>query len=311
MDSPKTEVFLMARALRFYDLLHRLSFAASFRAKVVVAVFASVLVPIGILQFYFVLFSPLHGESLERAILVSGLAAGGAATMSYWALSTILRPLSYASRQLDRYLTDRTLPEPPVQYKDEVGLLMANINYVARCLEEHHQNTTQNAAYDHLTGVYNRRASESRLRDSIELSRIRQTPLSFAILDLDNFKRMNDSYGHDYGDTVLRQIGELLRQNVRRSDWVGRWGGDEFVLAIHGNESEAMALVSRLCEVVRRDRVLAPDQTIQSLSISVGVCEWNESMEAHSLYTKADEALYTAKRQGRDQVQVWSELAAV
>ncbi len=299
----------MARALRFYDLLHRLSLTPSFRAKVVLAVVASVLLPIAVMQFYFMLLSPLHGEALEQALLVSGLAAGGAATLSYWALSTILRPLIFASRQLNRYLTDRTLPELPVQYKDEVGLLMANINYVARCLEEHLQNTSQNAAFDHLTGVYNRRASENRLRDSIELSRIRQTALSFAILDLDNFKGMNDTYGHDYGDTVLRYVGELLRQNVRRSDWVGRWGGDEFVIAIHGNENEAMAMVSRICEIVRRESILAPDQSFQRLSISVGVCEWNESMEAHALYTRADEALYSAKRHGRDQVQLWSELA--
>jgi diguanylate cyclase (GGDEF)-like protein len=299
----------MSRALRLYDLLHRLSFARGFRAKVVVAVIASVLLPTFAMQLYFVCFSPLQGWALEQAILMGSLAAVAASTLAYWALSTILLPLLVASRQLERYLTDRTLPQLPTHYKDEVGSLMANINYLARSHEENVRTSAQNAAYDHLTGIYNRRASESRLKDSIELSRIRQNPLSFAILDLDNFKRLNDTYGHDFGDAVLRQVGELLRGNVRRSDWVGRWGGDEFVVTVHGNESEAMAMISRICELLRREDIMAPDESYHKLSFSVGVCEWSEAMDSHALYTKADEALYSAKRQGRDQVQLWSEVA--
>ncbi len=299
----------MSRSLRFYDLLHKLSFVPGFRAKLVLAVVLSVLLPIFAMQIYFVCFSPLQGFALEQAILVGCLAAAAASTLAYWALSTILFPLIAASRQLDRYLTDRTLPSLPTHYKDEVGSLMANINYLTRSLEEHVSNSAQNAAYDHLTGIYNRRASESRLKDSIELSRIQKNPLSFAILDLDNFKRLNDTYGHDFGDAVLRQVGELLRANVRRSDWVGRWGGDEFVVTVHGNENEAMAMISRICEVLRREHILAPDESFHKLSFSVGVCEWTETMDSHLLYTKADEALYSAKRQGRDQVQLWSEVA--
>lgn len=299
----------MSRSLRFYDLLHKLSFVRGFRAKVVLAVVASVLLPIGAMEIYFVLFSPLKDLALEKVILVGCLAAAAAATLAYWALSTILFPVLAASRQLDRFFADRTLPNLPTHYKDEVGSLMANINYLTRMLEEHESNFAQNAAYDHLTGIYNRRASENRLKDSIELSRIQKNPLSFAIMDLDNFKRLNDTYGHDFGDAVLRQVGELLRANVRRSDWVGRWGGDEFVVTVHGNENEAMAMISRICELLRREHILAPDESFQRLSFSVGVCEWTETMDPHNLYTKADEALYTAKRQGRDQVQLWSEVA--
>ena len=160
-----------------------------------------------------------------------------------------------------------------------------------------------------MTGIYNRRSAENRLKDSIELTRIRQNSLSFAILDIDNFKILNDTYGHDFGDTVLRQVGELLRTNVRRTDWVGRWGGDEFVISVQGGENEASAMLSRLCELARRELFIAPDQSVHKITFSCGVCEWQEMMDSQSLFTKADEALYTAKRGGRDQLQVWSEMA--
>ncbi len=298
----------MARALRFYDLLNRLSFAPSFRAKVVLSVLVCVLLPIGAMETYFIVFSGLQGRELERAILVGCLAAGAAATLAYWALSTILRPIAYASRQLNKYLIDRTLPSLPTHYKDEVGSLMSNINYLTHTLHDLLENQNENATFDHLTGIYNRRASEKRLKDAIELARIRQDALSFAIMDLDHFKRINDTYGHDFGDVVLRQVGDMLRTNVRRTDWVGRWGGDEFVIAVQGGEAEAMALLSRICDVTRRASIAAPDKSPHRISFSVGVCEWNSELDARGLYTKADQALYSAKRLGRDQVQMWSEL---
>jgi diguanylate cyclase (GGDEF)-like protein len=237
------------------------------------------------------------------------LAAAAAAVFAYWTLSTILRPILYTSRQLNQFLNERVLPDLPAHYRDEVGSLMSNVNYITRSMKDLVESANQNGAIDHLTGIYNRRSAENRLKDSIELTRIRQNSLSFAILDIDNFKMLNDTYGHDFGDTVLRQVGDLLRSNVRRTDWVGRWGGDEFVISVQGGENEASAMLSRLCELVRRELFIAPDQSVHKVTFSCGVCEWQEMMDSQSLFTKADEALYTAKRGGRDQLHVWSEMA--
>jgi diguanylate cyclase (GGDEF)-like protein len=299
----------MSRALKFYDLLNRLPFATSFRGKVVFAVVVSVLLPVTAMEIYFIGFSSLQGRELEQAILISGLAAAAAAVFAYWALSTILRPILYTSRQLNHFLNDKVLPDLPMHYRDEVGSLMSNVNYLARSMQDLLETANQNGAIDHLTGIYNRRSAENRLRDSIELTRIRQTSLSFAILDIDKFKMLNDTYGHEFGDAVLRQIGDLLRTNVRRTDWVGRWGGDEFVISIQGGEREATAMLSRICELGRRELFVAPDQSVHKITFSCGVCEWQEVMDSQSLFSKADEALYVAKRAGRDQVQVWSEMA--
>ncbi len=299
----------MSKALKFYDLLNRLPFVTSFRSKVVFAVVVSVLFPVSVMEMYFIGFSTLKGPELEQAILISGLAAAAAAVFAYWTLSTILRPILYTSRQLNHFLNERILPDLPVHYRDEVGSLMSNVNYITRSMQDLVASANQNGAIDHLTGINNRRSAENRLKDSIELTRIRQNSLSFAILDIDNFKMLNDNYGHDFGDTVLRQVGDLLRTNVRRTDWVGRWGGDEFVISVQGGETEASAMLSRLCELVRRELFIAPDQSVHKVTFSCGVCEWQEMMDSQSLFTKADEALYTAKRAGRDQLQVWSEMA--
>lgn len=299
----------MSKALKFYDLLNRLPFVTSFRSKVVFAVVVSVLLPVSVMEIYFIGFSTLRGPELEQAILISGLAAAAAAVFAYWTLSTILRPILYTSRQLNHFLNERVLPDLPVHYRDEVGSLMSNVNYIARSMQDLIESANQNGAIDHLTGIYNRRSAENRLKDSIELTRIRQNSLSFAILDIDNFKMLNDTYGHDFGDTVLRQVGDLLRNNVRRTDWVGRWGGDEFVISVQGGENEASAMLTRLCELARRELFIAPDQSVHKITFSCGVCEWQEVMDSQSLFTKADEALYTAKRGGRDQLHVWSEMA--
>jgi len=299
----------MSRALKFYDLLNRLPFATSFRSKVVFAVVVSVLLPVMAMEIFFILFSTLKGPELEQAILISGVAAATAAVFAYWALSTILKPILCTSRQLNQFLNEKVLPDLPVHYRDEVGSLMSNVNYITRSMKDLIESANQDGAIDHLTGIYNRRSAENRLKDSIELTRIRQNALSFAILDIDNFKTLNDTYGHDFGDAVLRQTGDLLRTNVRRTDWVGRWGGDEFVIAFQGGESEASAMFSRICELAGRELFIAPDQSVHKITFSCGVCEWQEAMDSQFLFTKADEALYAAKRGGRDQVQVWSEYA--
>ncbi len=299
----------MLSALKFYELLNRLPLAASIQSKVVLAVVSGVLLPVSAIVFYFIGFSTLQGMELESAILITALAASASAALVSWMLFAILQPILETAKQLNRFLNDGVLPELRVHQRDELGNLMLNVNFITRSMQNLAESANQNGALDHLTGIYNRRSSESRLKDSIELTRIRQNALSFAILDLDNFKVLNDTYGHDFGDTVLRQIGDLLRKNVRRTDWVGRWGGDEFVISIQGGEREASAMLSRVCDLARQELFIAPDQSVHKITFSCGVCEWQDVMDSQSLFTKADEALYSAKRSGRDHVHVWTELA--
>jgi diguanylate cyclase (GGDEF)-like protein len=301
----------MVRGLKIYEWLNRIPLTRSFHGKVVAAVAISVLAPAAVLQICLIFFSPFEPAQITLAGRLVSLAAVLGALLSCWSLSKVLTPLTETARALQRFVSEGLPPELPGNYQDEVGRLMANINYLASNVRDLQESEKVNGALDHLTGAFNRRSAENRMRDSIALAQVRHAQMSFAILDIDNFKTLNDTYGHEFGDKVLRQLGDLLRGNIRRTDWVGRWGGDEFVISIEGGEREASAMLSRLVELIRHQRVVAPDGSEHQITLSCGVCEWQESWDASGLFTRADEALYSAKRAGRNQVQVWSEIPAV
>ena len=99
--------------------------------------------------------------------------------------------------------------------------------------EEMNELLEYKASHDPLTGLYNRDALDNILKAEIMKAKLSKKVLSVIFLDLDNFKAINDSYGHQYGDEVLRKVGEILRSSVRKGDIVARYGGDEFVILLH------------------------------------------------------------------------------
>jgi diguanylate cyclase (GGDEF)-like protein len=160
------------------------------------------------------------------------------------------------------------------------------------------------AETDSLTGVANRSKSTDMIQKLISLAIRRGEPLSFACLDLDFFKQVNDTHGHAAGDEVLRRFGELLRSSFRGEDVVGRWGGEEFVLGLFG--STKADAVRRLTGLLSRWRVEPFPQTDAepfNVTFSAGVAAFAEdARDLDGLYEAADAALYVAKAQGRDQV---------
>lgn len=156
---------------------------------------------------------------------------------------------------------------------------------------------------DSLTGVLNHAAIMSRL--DVELARaIRtQSPLSIAMLDLDHFKRVNDDYGHPVGDRVLKSLTYMLRQRLRSSDSVGRYGGEEFILVMPDTPLDAATQVmSQLCEAFASLQQYTKDRVFQ-VSFSAGVADFPALVHAVDLISAADQALYLAKQSGRRQVQ--------
>ncbi|MFO0508414.1 MAG: diguanylate cyclase [bacterium] len=300
----------MSRRLKFYDLLDRLPFALSFRSKAWLAALISFLIPLAAVLFYVLSLAGLRKEHRSELIIVIALAGVCGSFFAFWTITSVLRPVYYVASQLKHFLDHQGPANLPIHYRDEVGGLMANVNELTRSLREVLAHSTQTSLLDHLTGVYNRRSAEERLRDSIELCRIRQTTISLAVIDIDHFKTLNDSRGHAFGDMVLRQIAELFRTNLRRTDWIGRWGGDEFVILIQGSEPEALALLSRIQELARHNMIIAPDQSAHKITFSCGVCEWRDTMDTAMLFARADAALYAAKHGGRDQLQTFQEVNA-
>ncbi len=161
---------------------------------------------------------------------------------------------------------------------------------------------------DPLSGCYNRRGFEQQYRRELARAARARTDLALVSIDLDHFKQINDTYGHLAGDRVIAETGELLRANARAGDLVARVGGEEFiVLAPNTSIAGAHHLALRIVEAFRR-RTFAEPETKITVTVSAGVVADAIEHEgiAEDLRARADEALYAAKRSGRNRVVLWS-----
>ncbi len=157
---------------------------------------------------------------------------------------------------------------------------------------------------DALTGLYNRRHFEDNLeREFLRASRYNNN-LSFAIIDVDFFKKVNDTYGHSTGDYVLKEVAYLILQNLRKTDMVFRYGGEEFAVIITETPlKQAVIPLERLRKSIEEYPFSYNGQNLK-ITVSIGASEVNEKTETvHQLFEEADKALYKAKESGRNQIQ--------
>ena len=155
---------------------------------------------------------------------------------------------------------------------------------------------------DSLTRLSNRRAFDNRLA-SIFNNSVTKSVTALVLADIDNFKKVNDSYGHPVGDKILATVASVIRANVRRDVFVARTGGEEFAMIIEGNTAEE---VMSICERVRRTLEATPFKNSRTrvnygpITMSIGVCMAAEAKDPGELYSNADIALYSAKNSGRN-----------
>ena len=161
------------------------------------------------------------------------------------------------------------------------------------------------ANLDSLTGLYNRRAISGKLRDLINRANRYKEDFSLVMLDIDHFKKVNDRYGHLTGDEVLEKIATLIRRNIRDTDIVGRYGGEEFIIILpHTNLSSAWGVAERLRSIIEKAEMKDTTGNAFVVTVSQGLSCWERGEDADSLISCADEALYKAKEKGRNRVQI-------
>ena len=161
------------------------------------------------------------------------------------------------------------------------------------------------ATFDSLTGLYNRRAILGKLHELINLANRYKEDFSLSMLDIDHFKRVNDRYGHLTGDEVLEKIATLIRRNIRDTDIVGRYGGEEFIIILpKTNLSSAWVVAERLRTIIEKTEMKDSAGNVFAITVSQGLAGWERDEDATSLISRADEALYKAKEKGRNRVQI-------
>lgn len=158
--------------------------------------------------------------------------------------------------------------------------------------------------HDGLTGLLNHTAIKEELaREVIRSSRLKSS-LSFAMVDIDFFKKINDSYGHAAGDRVIKSLARLLKQRLRETDIVGRYGGEEFAIIMNDTDATSAAkVIDEIRNVFSRLLHLSHDEEF-SVNFSCGIADLAHFPDAASLSEAADAALYQAKQRGRNKVIV-------
>lgn len=157
---------------------------------------------------------------------------------------------------------------------------------------------------DSLTGLYNRRYFNRALKNEVERSSREHRPLGLAIIDIDHFKKVNDTWGHDGGDEVLKVVANLMGKNVRQSDTLIRIGGEEFAVIMPNiRHRVAKDVMERLRLDIENSVIPVSDKELRiTVSIGVTVREANQFLSADNLYKQADLSLYEAKESGRNKV---------
>ncbi|MBU4564689.1 MAG: sensor domain-containing diguanylate cyclase [Desulfarculus sp.] len=236
-------------------------------------------------------FRPARFYLVAWIVLLFGTMSWGAWSMGGDFLMPLPRSLITVAAALESVLLSLALA-------DRIGMIQRERNVLAQRERRYRQLSTT----DELTGLFNSRYFRSKLASEIVHAHELGHPLGLVLLDVDDFKRYNDTYGHTEGDKVLETLGRLLRSAVRPADSPCRYGGDEFAILLPGADNEASRDVCRrISEAMARCVFLPGDGARESVTASLGATQIQPGDDAYSLLKRADRALYQAKDMGKNQ----------
>jgi diguanylate cyclase (GGDEF)-like protein len=277
--------------MRFY-LASSFVFPRSFRLRLFALCFVATHVPL----LTYVAWGAATGRLGLTEFLLLLLATVAGMGIALFGIGALLNPLHVAQGALATLEQGGSVAPLPEGNDDVVGNLLGSVNRAATAAESRLRELDLAAKEDLLTGVRNRRGFIADIGDLLPTER-RGT---IALIDLDQFKAINDHFGHDEGDRVLRDFAARLSSELRRGDLVARWGGEEFAILFRGaTEEEAGRVLSRVSERLIATPLIVLDG--QALTFSAGLCRFGGEALDDALGC-ADKALYEAKESGRNKI---------
>ena len=228
----------------------------------------------------------MHGDLVWMTVLI--IVQSLAIVLLLWVTTSLgINPLLKAVEHIKR---DQKLP---ITGANEFRYLAGTYNTMYTVYKKSIDNLSFKASHDELTGVYNRSGYDL-IRDSVDLS-----TTAFLLFDADRFKRINDDYGHEVGDEILKKIGNILSDNFRSDDYVCRIGGDEFmVLMIHVAENVRHLIENKVMQINKE--LTETEDGLPPITVSVGVAINRDAADPQELFHDADVALYYVKEHGRN-----------
>ncbi len=225
-----------------------------------------------------------------------------------WLIKIVLSPIASLQRGAKEIASGDLNHDFAFRSSDEFEQLAREFNVMAMRLKENRDALHELAIQDGLTELYNHREFQRLLRHEIERSRRTKKPVSLLFLDIDNFKNYNDTFGHKQGDSALKIVAGILKEQVRQIDVAARYGGEEFAIILTGTAAKKASTTAERIRKAVSTQPFIVNEEVNQLSVSIGIAEFPENAEkAGDLIEAADLALYTAKRNGRDRVCIQSK----
>lgn len=183
-----------------------------------------------------------------------------------------------------------------------VALLFSlEVYYMQHHLESENTSLEQLANFDPLTKLMNRRSMDNYLREAIDKAEQKGEPFCIIMADIDDFKMVNDTYGHAAGDMVLEEVSSVIIEDVRDEDCVCRWGGEEILILIRSTHEIARNVAHRICKDIAASRIDIGDTRL-AITMTLGVTMYRENDDVESVVERADKSMYKGKKNGKNQV---------
>jgi len=173
-----------------------------------------------------------------------------------------------------------------------------------KMINKHNEKLETMVFTDPLTKLYNRRYLLTKINEYILHNTRNEEPFSLAFIDIDNFKIINDTKGHNIGDEVLKELSFILKSSLRETDTVARWGGEEIIVLFHDSSIENAQIIATKLKILVENNIKLKELLSYNLTVSIGITEYLDSDDENSIIKRADEAMYVSKNTGKNKVSV-------